>query len=294
MSFALVTHLQEKAYRVSRACEILGVSRSGYYAWRKRRASPRALREQIHVAAAFRASQATYGSRRISLALHAQGIAIGRHRARTLMRQAQLRPVWRRKFVVTTTAGVGQVVFENVLKRQFKVDQCNRAWVSDLTYIQTLQGWLYLAVVLDLYSRRVVGWATSPNLHTDVVRQALEMAIARRRPARGLLLHSDRGFQYTSSQYQAVLTRHGIQCSMSRKGNCWDNAVMERFFLSLKVERTWQQRYANRNDAHRDIQDYIENFYNTQRLHSSLGYLAPAAYEKGRSSRPPMQVSTKT
>jgi transposase InsO family protein len=151
------------------------------------------------------------------------------------MRQAQLRPVWKRRFVVTTVAGLGKPVFKNVLDRQFDVDQPNLVWVSDVTYIQTTQGWLYLAAVLDLYSRRVVGWATAPTTHTPLVRQALEMAIRQRHPARGLLLHSDRGFQYASAEYQAVLAQHGIRCSMSRKGDCWDNAPVEIFFATLKA-----------------------------------------------------------
>lgn len=280
-----MAHLQQKAYHVSHICRVLGVSRSGYYARCARRVRPKALREQIHVAAAFSASGSTYGSRRISHALRAQGVVIGRHRTRTLMRQAQLRPVWKRRFVVTTVAGLGTPTFTNVLDRQFDVQQPNRVWVSDVTYIRTNQGWLYLAAVLDLYSRRVVGWATAPTTHTSLVRQALDMAITQRHPARGLLLHSDRGFQYASAQYQAVLAQHGIQCSMSRKGNCWDNAVMERFFLSLKVERLWKSRYATRAEAQRDIQDYIENFYNTRRLHSTLGYMTPAAYESSRAPK---------
>ena len=279
MSFALVAHLQRKAYPISHICRVLGVSRSGYYAARRRRIRPRALREQIHAVAAFRASGSTYGSRRLSRALRAQGVMIGRYRARTLMRQAHLRPVWKRRFVITTVTDRGSPVFDNVLQRQFEVNAPNRAWVSDVTYVRTTQGWLYLAVVLDLYSRRVVGWASAATTHVSLVCQALEMAIRRRRPGPGLLLHSDRGFQYTSAQYQALLSRHGMRCSMSRKGDCWDNAVMERFFLSLKVERLWRHRYTCHAEAFSDIQDYIENFYNPQRLHSALGYLAPADYE---------------
>lgn len=294
MSFALVAHMQQKAYHVSHICRVLGVSRSGYYAQRSRRIRPKALREQVHVAAAFNASGSTYGSRRISHALRAQGIFIGRYRARTLMRQAFLRPVWKRRFVRTPITDLGQPTFKNVLDRQFDVSQPNRAWVTDVTCINTAQGWLHLAAVLDLYSRRLVGWATSPTTHTPVVRQALEMALRQRRPRRGLVLHSDRGFQYGSAEYQAVLAAHGIVCSMSRRANCWDNAVMERFFLSLKVERLWKAPYATRAEAHRDIQDYIENFYNTRRLHSTLGYLAPAAYEARRLRKKPTYVSTKT
>lgn len=285
MSFALVAHLQQKAYSASHICRMLGVSRSGYYAQCSRRIRPKALREQVHVVAAFNTSGSTYGSRRISRQLRADGVMIGRYRTRTLMRQAHLRPIWKRRFIATTITDVGKPAFSNVLDRQFDVDRPNRAWVTDVTCIRTAQGWLYLAVVLDLYSRRAVGWATSPTTHTPLVRQALEMAIRLRRPARGLLLHSDRGFQYASGEYQAVLAHHGILCSMSRKGNCWDNAVMERFFLSLKVERLWRNRYATRADAQRDIQDYIENFYNTRRLHSTLGYLAPAVYEASLRSR---------
>ncbi|TFL08001.1 IS3 family transposase [Pusillimonas caeni] len=294
VSFALVAHLQQKAYSVSHICRVLGVSRSGYYAQRKRRVPAKALREQIHAAAAFRASGSTYGSRRLCRALRDQGLVIGRHRTRTLMRQAHLRPVWKRRFVLTTVPDHGKPVFQNVLNRQFDVAQPNCVWATDITYVRTGQGGLYLAAVLDLCSRRVVGWATAPTTHTWLVRQALERALNQRRPGPGLLLHSDRGFQYVSAEYQALLARHDIQCSMSRKGDCWDNAVMERFFLSLKVERLNRHRYATQAQARCDIQDYIENFYNTQRLHSALGYLTPAHYEAGLKANTPKTVSTKT
>jgi len=279
VSFELVAHLQQKAFTVSHICRVLGVSRSGYYAHRRRTASPRTLREQVYVRSAFKASGSTYGSRRIAQAVSAQGLRMGRHRARTLMHQAHLRPTWKRRFVVTTVSDHTSPIAANHLKRRFTVPQPNQAWVADITYIPTSRGWLYLAVVLDLYSRRVVGWATSATTHVSLVTSALNMALRQRRPGPGLLLHSDRGSQYASSTYQALLAAHHIQCSMSRKGNCWDNAVAERFFLSLKTERTNQQRYPDLHAAHNDIADYINQFYNRSRLHSTLGYRSPVDFE---------------
>jgi transposase InsO family protein len=271
--------LQQEAVSVSHACRILQVSRSGYYAHRRAKPGTKAHQEQVHVKAAFTASGATYGSRRVMHALRAQGLRIGRYRVRTLMREAGLRTRWKRKFVSTTDSKHSLPVAENLLERQFDVGKPNRAWVSDITYIRTAQGWLYLAVVLDLYSRRVVGWSMAPAMPATLVMSALAMALQQRRPAPGLLLHSDRGSQYASDEYQALLRRHHVICSMSRKGNCWDNAVMERFFLNLKMERVWQRQYANHDEARRDINQYIVGFYNAVRLHSTLGYLSPCAYE---------------
>jgi putative transposase len=182
-------------------------------------------------------------------------------------------------------------VAANVLDRQFDVDEPNRAWVSDITYIRTAQGWLYLAVVLDLFSRKVVGWSMAPTMPAGLVMSALTMALQQRRPARGLVLHSDRGSQYASDEYQAVLKQHHVVCSMSRKGNCWDNSVMERFFLNLKMERVWQRQYANHDEARRDINQYIVGFYNAVRLHSTLGYLSPAAYEAKPTVKEPIGLS---
>ncbi len=291
MIYRLVAHWQEKAVPVSRACRLLEVSRSGYYARRQARPSDRRLQQCAHVRAAFAASGGNYGSRRVMHAVRAQGLGIGRHRVRTLMKQEGLRAKWKRKFVSTTDSRHTLPVAENILNRQFEVARPNCAWVSDITYIRTAQGWLYLAVVLDLYSRKVVGWSMAPTMHAGLVISALSLALQQRRPSPGLVLHSDRGTQYASAEYQALLVQHGVVCSMSRKGNCWDNAVMERFFLNLKMERVWQRRYANHDEARRDINQYIVGFYNPVRLHSTLGYLSPIAYEVKMTVKQPIGVS---
>lgn len=284
-----------KAFAVARLCRVVGVSRSGYYQWRGRRTySPRQVREEVYVRAAFAASHQTYGSRRVLHAVRAQGLAIGRFRVRTLMKRAQLQPHWTRRFVVTTQSNPNLRAGANVLNRQFAATQVNQAWVTDVTYIATQRGWLYVAAVLDLYSRKVVGWATSPRLLTPLVVQAVQMAIGLRHPPRGLLLHSDRGTQYTSDAYQQLLYRHGMTCSMSRSGDCWDNAVMERFFLSLKREWTWQRHYTSHAQAAQSIEQYISQFYNSVRLHSTLGYVAPDAYEKSHIRGRPWKLSVKT
>jgi len=181
-----------------------------------------------------------------------------------------------------------------VLARRFNPSDPNQAWVSDITYIRTRNGWLYLAVVLDLYARKIVGWAMAPTLHAELVCTALQLAIAQRQPAPGLIVHSDRGSQYASALHQALLARHGLVGSMSRKGNCWDNAVMERFFLSLKTERVWQRDYANHNEATTDIASYIVGFYNSVRLHSKLGNLPPNAFEHQSAIKQPIAVYEKT
>jgi transposase InsO family protein len=247
--------------------------------------------DTVRLKAAFAASGRSYGSRRLAAALQAQGPAVGRYRVRRLMREAALRPVWKRKFVHTTDSKHELPVAENLLNRQFDVAAPNQAWTSDITYIRTRQGWLYLAAVMDLFSRKIIGWAMAPTMPTELVAQALRMALQQRRPPPGLLLHSDRGSQYASLEYQALLSQHDIRCSMSRKGNCWDNAVMERFFLNLKMERVWQRDYANHGEAQRDITEYIVSFYNGVRLHSTLGYLSPADYERQIAATPPILVS---
>lgn len=210
---------------------VVGVSRSGWYAARQRARKPQALcGTRVRLRSAFEAAGQSYGSRRLRKALVGQGIEIGRHRVRSLMKELQLKPIWKPKFVHTTDSNHNLPVYENVLNRQFEQAEANRAWVSDITYIRTLSGWLYLAVVLDLYSRKIIGWAMSPNMPAELVCSALQIAITQRRPSPGLIVHSDRGSQYASHEYRDLLTRHGFQGSMSRKGNCWDNAVMERFF----------------------------------------------------------------
>jgi transposase InsO family protein len=196
------------------------------------------------------------------------------------MRKHRLKPIWKPKFIHTTDSNHNLPVFENVLNRQFKQASANQAWVADITYIRTQSGWLYLAAVLDLYSRKVVGWTMAPNMPADLVCSALQMAITQRQPVPGLIVHSDRGSQYASGEYQQLIERNGFVGSMSRKGNCWDNSVMERFFLNLKMERVWRQNYANHLEAINDITDYIVCFYNSTRLHSALRNMSPNTYEK--------------
>ena len=209
----------------------------------------------------------------------------------SLMRAHQLRSIWRRKFIHTTDSKHTMPVAANVLDRQFTKALPNQAWVSDITYIRTRSGWLYLAAVLDLHSRKIVGWAMAPQMPATLVCAALQMAIAQRNPEPGLVVHSDRGTQYASSLHQALLAHHGLIGSMSRKGNCWDNAVMERFFLNLKMERVWQKDYANHAEAITDIADYIVNFYNAVRLHSTLGNLSPIAFEHQSATKKLIELS---
>jgi putative transposase len=292
MSYQLVDNLREKAVSVSQACRILEVSRSGYYAAAQRqRTAPVVCAASVHLKAAFVASGRTYGSRRLRTALQARGVTMGRHRVRSLMRANGLRSVWKRKFVHTTDSKHTIPVSPNVLARQFEKPLPNQAWVCDITYIRTRSGWLYLAAVLDLHSRKVVGWAMAPEMPATLVCAALQMAIVQRNPAAGLVVHSDRGTQYASAQHQGLLKQHDLVGSMSRKGNCWDNAVMERFFLNLKMERVWQKDYANHSEAMVDVADYIVGFYNCMRLHSTLGNLSPNAFERKSATQHPIEVS---
>ena len=276
----MIDQWQEKA-DVSRLCAVLKVSRSGFYSARQRRRQPRrtcAVRGAL--TAAFQASGGSYGSRRLRAALHAQGITLGRYRVRRLMQQQGLQARWRRKFTHTTHSRHTLPVADNVLNRQFYPDAPDRAWVCDITYVRTRRGWLYLAAVMDLFSRKIIGWAMAPAMPAELAVEALSMAIAARTPQPGLMVHSDRGSQYASELHRSLLARHGLVASMSRKACCWDNAVMERFFLNLKMERIWQRDYANHIEASHDITDYIVNFYNAIRLHSTLGYRSPNDIER--------------
>ena len=292
MSYQLIGDLKKKAMPVNQACRVLGASRSGYYAAHKRAlAEPVVCVASVHLKAAFAASGRAYGSRRLRTALQARGVTLGRYRVRSLMRLHKLRPLWRRKFVHTTDSKHAMPVSSNVLNRQFEWALPNQAWVSDITYIRTRSGWLYLAAVLDLHSRKIVGWAMAPEMPASLVCTALQMAIVQRNPAPGLIVHSDRGTQYASDAHRAMIFQHSLVGSMSRKGNCWDNAVMERFFLNLKMERVWQKDYANYFEAITDIADYIVNFYNSVRLHSTLGNLSPIAFEQESASKKPIDVS---
>ncbi|WP_159995691.1 MULTISPECIES: IS3 family transposase [unclassified Pseudomonas] len=277
----MVHQLQRKAYPVARVCRVLRISRSGLYEAQQRRLKPEpACPAATRIKATFEASEHCYGSRRVLGALRKEGLSIGRFKVRRLMKQQGLRPVWKRKFVHTTNSNHNLPVAENLLNRQFNPGEINQSWVADITYIRTRSGWVYLAAVMDLFSRKIVGWAMAPHMRAELVISAMQLAIAQRQPEPGLIVHSDRGSQYAGAAYQTLLTRNGMRCSMSRKGNCWDNAVMERFFLNLKMERTWRKDYANQGEAIKDITDYIVRFYNEGRLHSTLGYLPPNQYER--------------
>jgi len=280
------THRTE--FPVALMCAVLKVSRSGYYAWCRRPVGPRrqqneALRERIR--AIHRDSRGTYGSPRVWRELRDQGQRCGRHRVARLMRKDGLRAKVKRRFKATTDSRHRLPVAANLVSRDFRPAAPNRLWAGDITYIWTAEGWLYLAVVLDLFSRAVVGWAMTETLSRRLVMGALRMAVARRRPGAGVIHHSDRGSQYASADFQAVLSTHGLRCSMSRKGDCWDNAPVESFFGTLKQELVFHERYATRAQARQSIFDYIERFYNRRRRHSSLGYLSPAAFEEAQFQR---------
>lgn len=265
---------------ISQLGRVFGVSRTGLYSALTRHAKPRSVCSQaVQLQAVFAASGCTYGTRRLSAALKQAGLSVGRHKARALMQAHGLRACWRRKFIHTTDSKHSLPVADNVLNRKFDPEQANRVWAGDITYIRTSSGWLYLAVVIDLFSRKVVGWALQPHMQASLVCEALSMAVGTRQPQPGVLMHTDRGSQYVSAVHSNVLAQHGLVPSMSRKGNCWDNAVTERFFLNLKMERVWQRQYANHDEAIHDVADYIVNFYNPVRLHSTLGDLSPNAFE---------------
>lgn len=258
------------------------VSRSGFYSWKRR---SRSLRQQERerlipkVREIHQKTRGSYGARRISAELEAQGESCGRAKAGTLMRLAAVTVKHKKKFKATTDSKHNLAVAPNLLKREFSVTEPNRVYCSDITYVWTKEGWLYLAVVIDLFSRRVVGWSMSNRITKSLVLNALRMSVWRRRPLKGLVFHSDRGSQYCSKAFQKALKQHGMLSSMSRKGDCWDNSVAESFFGTLKIERVFDSGYRTRGDARTDIIDYIEMFYNSNRRHSYLGYLSPMDFE---------------
>jgi putative transposase len=266
------------------ACEALGVSRSGYYAWRGRPAGARARRREElagKVRAVHAENRGVYGSPRVCAALRAGGEAVCENTVAKVMRDHGIRAKAKRKFVPRTTDGAHeQPVAPNVLGREFHAGLPDRKWAADITYVPTDQGWLYLAAVIDLCSRKVVGWSMADHMRTGLVADALSMAVARRSPGAGLLHHSDRGVQYASDDYQALLAGHGIECSMSGKGDCWDNAVMESFWGTLKTELVNHEHYETREQARASVFEYVEVFYNRHRLHSSLGYKSPEQFER--------------
>ena len=267
-----------------RMCAVVGVSRRGFYAWRGRPLirpqvdANRGLRARIRAIHAARRGR--YGSPRVHAALQADGHRVGRHRVMRLMRLDRLHGRPRRRFRVTTPSGPHAAPARNLVHQPFTVPAPNRVWSADITAIPTAHGWLYLAVVLDLYSRRVVGWALRPTLDTDVVAAAWTRAVAQRRPARGLIHHSDRGCHYTSARDQQLLHQAGARCSLSRRGNCFDNAHTETFFRTWKVELADESPWPTRSAASGAIAAYIERFYNRERLHSGLGYQSPARFEQ--------------
>ena len=273
----------EKAWApVTTLCRVLEVSRSGFYAWEDRDPSKRSMDDEklcVEIVAIHKASRGTYGSPRVHAELQALGIAVSRKRVARLMRTLGLESPRKKRFKATTDSKHDMPVADNVLDRQFEVEAPDLAWVTDITYVWTDEGWLYLAAILDLFSRRVVGFAMSDRIDRALVLQALKLAAGRRVPNAGLTHHSDRGSQYASSDYRKALGDLDIVCSMSRKGNCWDNAVAESFFATLKTELVYRRRFATRAEAREAIFDFIETFYNSHRRHSTLGYLSPMEFE---------------
>ena len=264
-------------------CQILEVSRSGYYAWATRPESNRKKlnRELLErIKKIHKASRETYGSPRVAKALNNGGIKCGKNRVAKLMRENNITAKTKRKFRATTYSKHSYPVAQNILNQDFRATKPNQIWVADITYIPTDEGWLYLAAIVDLYQRKVVGWAMASTLTKQLCIDALNQAIGRNRPPRGLIHHSDRGVQYASNEYKSLLKSNGIIQSMSRKGNCYDNACMESFFGSLKTELIYFTRFKSRAEARLAIFEYIEVFYNRIRLHSKLGYRSPVDFEK--------------
>lgn len=285
MKYACIArHRGEHALRLM--CRVLDVSPSGYYAWRQRGPSARAIADErllLNIRIAHQASDETYGAPRVHQELRDQGHRVGKKRVARLMRQDALVGQRPTRWVRTTHSAHDHPIAPNVLDRQFDVNGIqvvNRAWVADITYVPTHEGFLFLAVVLDLASRRVVGWAMQATLAAELALAALRMALTERRPEPGLLHHSDRGGQYASTEYQDLLATHGVEASMSRRGNCWDNAVMESFFATLELELIARHRWATRAEARAAIFRYIAAWYNPRRRHSTLGYRSPATYER--------------
>ena len=269
---------------IKRACELCKVSRSGYYDWLRRPAKTDVDVLGQKIKRIFKKSRKTYGTRRIKKQLAVEGIVASRQRIRRKMAEQDLVAKAHRKTRATTNSNHDHPVAPNLLGRQFDVQHPNKAWVMDITYLATSEGWLYLAIVLDLYSRMIVGWSIGKRMTKELVIDALKTAIKRRNPAPGLICHSDRGSQYCSHAYQDLLQEHGFLCSMSRKGECLDNACAETFFHSLKVEWIYGEPLKPRYVMAKGVREYIEVFYNRQRLHSKIGYLSPYDFEKVNSS----------
>lgn len=282
MRFRLIDQAKAQ-FPIQRLCKVLGVSTSGYFAWKNRGASTRQKEDMVllaHIRSAFAQSNGTYGSPRMTRELQDEGFAIGRRRTARLMRENNLKARQKRRFKRTTDSHHAWPVAPNIIDQDFAATGPDQKWGADISYVWTREGWLYLAVVIDLFARRVVGWAVSDRLHRRLALEALDMALVIRRPTEGLIHHSDRGSQYCSIDYQARLHRHGIRISMSGKGNCYDNAMVETFFKTLKSELVWQTTFYSRADAEQAIARYIDGFYNPLRRHSALNYLSPVQFER--------------
>ena len=281
MSFALID-AKRADVSVATACSVLGVSVSGFYAWKNRRASPRQQRDMIllaHIRAEFSTSNETYGSPRMHAELRESGLSIGRHRVARLMRENGLKARQKTRFKKTTDSDHGGPVAPNVLGQDFSAEGPDQKWGVDISYVWTAEGWLYLAIVLDLFSRRIVGWSLSDRMKRGLAMDALQRAINLRNPPPGLIHHSDRGSQYCSADYRRLLKSHGFIASMSGHGNCYDNAMVETVFKTIKSELIWRTTFVTRAQASKAIGQYIEGFYNPRRRHSSLDFVSPAAFE---------------
>ena len=270
----------QKKYDTRMMCRLLGVARSGYYAWLRKPNSNRELEDKRLlrlIRASFDASQGVYGAPRVFLDLREAGETCSKHRVARLMREKNIRaqPGYRTRRYIS---GKPAVLIPNLVKRNFEVSKPNRVWVSDITYIRTWEGWLYLAIVMDLFSRKIVGWATRSTIHRDLVLDAVMMSVKERQPQE-TIIHSDQGSQYGSDDWRRFCLSNGLKPSMSRRGNCWDNAVAESFFGSLKKERIKKRIYRNRDDATADVLDYIESFYNSERRHQHIGGVSPETFE---------------
>jgi len=266
-------------------CQVLGVSRNGYYNYQRsqKNIDPKHAEMLYWVKRIAKDTGYTYGSRRMKRALNALSYPVSRQKTRKLMQEAGVKVLQRKKYKVTTNSNHKMPVYDNLLNRQFDVSEVNTVYAGDITYLWTQEGWLYLAVVLDLYSRKVVGWSMSNRMHATLVCDALTMAIWNRRPEPGLICHSDRGSQYASKKHRKLLEKNGFKGSMSKKGDCWDNSVVESFFGSLKQERVQWKHYETRREAYQDVLQYITMFYNETRLHSYLGYRSPNEFERQES-----------
>ena len=281
MRFKLIDEAK-KEFPVRRLCTVLGVSQSGYFAWKGRPASRRQNEDLVllaHIRSQFATSNETYGAPRMHAELKEGGLDVGRHRVARLMRDNGLKALQKRRYKKTTDSHHGGPVAANLLDQDFACGGPDQKWGADISYIWTAEGWLYLAIVLDLYSRRIVGWATSDRLKKDLALNALQRAIALRSPSPGLIQHTDRGSQYCAHDYQKLLKMHGIIASMSGKGNCYDNAMVETVFKTIKNELVWRTSFQTRADAELALGRYIDGFYNPRRRHSALGYTSPVSFE---------------